>query len=452
MTSLVILLTYNSLTVLPPSGKSGLISGAIAMKLQQKLILGLSLFLAVFSSSMVMAKGSELKFNSLVVSVSQTGDNEGVVTVSIRDADVPVIVNIDTEIEESGEEINLAGISAGDFVQVSAFFADEGLVADEIEILDERSQQFRLRGSITATDTVGDSTVITVMGVEVTLDSSTAITRRGSGNGNAVLPTELVVGDEVNVRGGLADGALRGERIHVGNREQGIIELEGEISAITESGFTLNIEGGGSTDIIVDDSTAVRGDIAVDAFVEIEGQLNSNLSVIAFEVVIDVDGDGDADDDNQRGRRGSGNSGNGNGNGNNGNGNGNSGDDDDDDDNESIDVGAEITLSSDSSDVSGKAETSYEEENGEVEQELEIELEDAAAGTIFTLTVFFGEESVEFGTTTADELGLVEVKFETGDDDADQDLSTLLPDGLDVRDITAVQVLVDGSIVLEGSF
>lgn len=430
------------------------------MKLQQKLILIFSLFLAVFGSSMLIAKGSELKFNSLVVSVSQTGDNEGVLTVSVRDIDVPILVTLDTEIGESGEEITLAGISAGDFVKINAFFSDEGLVAEEVEVLDERSQQFRLRGSITATDTVGESTIITVMGVEITLDASTAITRRGNGDGNAVPAADLVVGDEVNVRGGLTDGVLRGERIHVGTREQGTIELEGEISAITDTGFSIDIEGGGSTDVVVDDSTAVSGDIAVDAFVEIEGQLNADLSVLAFEVVIDVDGDGDADDDNQRGRRGSGNSGNGNGNSGNGNGNGNSGNgngnsDDDDssgDNNESIDVGAEITLSSDSSGVNGRAETSYEEENGEVEQELEIELEDAAAGTIFTLTVFFAEQSVEFGSITADELGSVEVEFKSGDDDPDQDLLTLLPDGLDVRDVTAVQVLADGSVVLEGNF
>lgn len=418
------------------------------MSFKRKLILGLSLSLAVFVSNTLWAKGSEIKFNSEVVAVSKTADNEGVITVTVLGIDVPVIVNIDTEIEESGEEIELAGVSAGDFVKINAFFADEGIVADEVEVLDERSQQFRIRGTVTATDTVGDSTVITVMGVEISLDSSTAITRRGSGSGNSVAPAELVVGDEVNVRGGLTNGLLHGARIHVGSREQGTIELEGDITAITDSGFSLSIEGGGSTDIVVDDSTAVSGEIAVGAFVEIEGQLNGDLSVLAFEVVIDVDGDGDADDDNQRARRGSGNSGN-----NNGNGNGNSDNDDDSDNNsESIDVGSEITLTSDSLDVNGRAETSYELENGEVEQELEVEFEDASAGTVFTLSVSFGDQSVDFGSITADEEGSAEVEFKTGDDDAAQDLLTLLPDGTDVRDITAVQLSADGEIVLEGSF
>ena len=412
------------------------------MKLQQPLIFALSLFLAVFGSSMLMAKGSELKFSSVVVSVNQTGSNEGILTVSVRDVDVPVTVNGDTEIEESGEEIDLGGISAGDFVKVNAFFSDAGeLVANEIAVLDERSEQFRFQGAITATDTAADLSVITLMGVEISLNSSTEITRRGNGDGNSVLPTDLVVGDEVNVRGGIADGVLLAARIHVGNREQGIIELEGVISETTDTGFAINIEGGGSSTVIVDDNTFVSGEIIVGAFVEVEGQLNAELSVIAFEVVIDVDGDGDGDDDNHRGKRGKGNShGNANDNDNGGN------------DNDSIEVGAEITLASDTTDVNGKAETKYKEENGEVEQEVEVEIEHAVAGTIFTLTVSFAEQSVEFGTMTADDLGSAEAKFKIGDDDPNRDLSTLLPDGLDVRDITAVQILADGSVILEGNF
>ena len=237
------------------------------MKLQQPLIFALSLFLAVFGSSMLMAKGSELKFSSVVVSVNQTGSNEGILTVSVRDVDVPVTVNGDTEIEESGEEIDLGGISAGDFVKVNAFFSDAGeLVANEIAVLDERSEQFRFQGAITATDTAADLSVITLMGVEISLNSSTEITRRGNGDGNSVLPTDLVVGDEVNVRGGIADGVLLAARIHVGNREQGIIELEGVISETTDTGFAINIEGGGSSTVIVDDNTFVSGEIIVGAF------------------------------------------------------------------------------------------------------------------------------------------------------------------------------------------
>ena len=146
--------------------------------------------------------------------------------------------------------------------------------------------------------------------------------------------------------------------------------------------------------------------------------MNSEFAVLAFEVVVDVDGDGDADDDNKRGKRGQGNS----------NNNGHSNGDDDDDDNsnddsddgndvsndadddnddssddgdddgsgdsDSITVGAEISLAAEDSDLNGKAEIKYRSENGKVEQELEIELEDATAGAIYTILVFFGDESL----------------------------------------------------------
>ncbi|MCH8173722.1 MAG: hypothetical protein IIC59_00920 [Proteobacteria bacterium] len=87
-----------------------------------------------------------------------------------------------------------------------------------------------------------------------------------------------------------------------------------------------------------------------------------------------------------------------------------------------------------------------------MEQELEIELEDATAGGTYTILVFFGDESVALGSITANDHGIIEAEYETGADDPDRDLSALLPDGRDVRDITGVQILLDGNVVLEGDF
>ena len=148
-------------------------------------------------------------------------------------------------------------------------FFDVGIVADEVNVLDARSEQFRFRGRIAATDTVGENTIISIMGVDVYVDASTDITRRGSGGGNSVAAAELMTGDEANVRGGSQDGLLLAARIHVGSREQGNIELEGEIVGLTGSGFTIDIKGGGTTDIIIDDDTSVSGDIVEGVFVEI---------------------------------------------------------------------------------------------------------------------------------------------------------------------------------------
>ena len=95
-------------------------------------------------------------------------------------------------------------------------------------------------------------------------------------------------------------------------------------------------------------------------------------------------------------------------------------------------------------------ETRYRVENDEVDQKFEVELEDAPPGTVYSILVFFGGDSVDFATLTVDDLGNAEAEFETGDDDEEGELPALLPDGLDVRDITAVQILREGDVVLEG--
>ena len=406
----------------------------IPMNRAKFLISLFSLFLSCYSNS-GLAKGSDLKFQSLISSVSQTDTNTGTVTVSIHGLDLAVIVNGDTEIKESGEEIGLASLSAGDFVEISSFLSDEGIVADEIKILDERTEQFRLRGLISAVDTVGESTFVTLLGVEVTVNGSTDITRRGSGDGNSVAVSDLMVGDEANVRGGIEAGVLVAARIHVGTREQGDIELEGEILSVTDSGISIQIENGGTIDIVIDGNTITNGDLAVGAFVEVEGRFNTDISLIATEVVVDVDGDGDADDDNLRGGQSDGNSGN---------------DDDDENDDGKIEIGAEIRLKSDSTAVNGKLETRYRVKNNVVDQNLEVEIEDAPPGNVYLITVLFGSDAVDFGTMTTDERGNAEAEFETGDDGEEGELAALLPDGLDVRDITGVQILLEGDVVLEG--
>ena len=54
------------------------------------------LLLFTFGSSLMMAKGSELKFSSLVSAVSGSGD-EGTVTVDIQGVDIQIIVIADTD-------------------------------------------------------------------------------------------------------------------------------------------------------------------------------------------------------------------------------------------------------------------------------------------------------------------------------------------------------------------
>ena len=423
------------------------------MKARKSFLRAIAVLFAFACINTAIAKSSDIKFTSTVISVIQTDSNAGSIEVTIHDVIIPIIVNGDTEIGESGEEISISDLSAGDFVGITSFFTDEGLVADDIKILEVREEQFRLRGSISAVDTIAENTVITLLGVDVTITSETSITRRNNGDGNSVPASGLSANDLVNVSGSVTEGLLVATRIHVGTREQGNIELEGEILTLSDTELSLSIEGGTTVAVIIDDDTSIVGELAEGVFIEVEGQLQADLALTAFEIAADADGDGDADDDNQRGKRGDEHSNNGRGNGN-GNGNGNSGDDDDDDDSDSIEVGAETLLTGDNSELSGKAEYSYEEDGDQIEQELEIEIEELEAGGEYSIIVFFGDESVNFGTFTSDTSGELEVKFKSDASDSDDNvlIDDLLPSENDVRDISKVQILQNEIVVFEGAF
>lgn len=407
-----------------------------------------------------LAKEGEIKFTSTVISVSQSDSDVGAIEVTIHDIVVPIIVNGDTELEEAGEEISLADLTAGAFVRIDSFFSAEGLVAEEVNVVDQRGEQFRFRGELDAVDQVSESTVITLLGVDVTLVADTDITHRGTAGGNKIPAADLSQGDLVNVSGTLSNGILVASRVHVGTREQGAIELEGNITAVADSQISIAIEGGSELIIFIDEQTSVVGDLAEGVFVEAEGQLQSDLSLLAFEIVTDEDGDGDADDDNRRGERGDENS-------NRGRGNGGNDDDDSNDDNgtddddsnddnsdsrDEIEVGAEIILRADGVAANGKAKYSFEQNGSEIEQELEIELEDAASDTDFALVITFGDTPVKLGTFTSNSFGELEVELRANSDDGEGSLGEFIPEGLDIRDITGVQMLLNGDVILEGDF
>jgi hypothetical protein len=315
-----------------------------------------------------------------------------------------------------------------DLIRVNAFFAEEGIVADEITVLDNRNAQFRLRGPIWAVLTAEGVTTITVMNIDINVDDETDITRRASRLGNKVPAAELDVGDLVNVSGGMKDDSLYAKRIHVGNRLEGDIELEGEIIEVNESSIVVLIDGIVPITVAIDEDTNVSGELEVGSNVEVEGRFDENLVVLGFEIVVDEDGDGDGDDDNNRGRRG-----------------------DHNPNDDGSKIASRIKMESASDDISASARFKYFEKKTRIKQNVSVEIEDGSVNTDYTIIVVFGSTEVDFGQLTTDEFGNGEVEFET-DDDGSDNLTSLIPAGMDVTDITAVKILDGGSTVLEGSF
>ena len=67
---------------------------------------------------------------------------------------------------------------------------------------------------------------------------------------------------------------------------------------------------------------------------------------------------------------------------------------------------------------------------------------------------FVGSDTgTEFGTFTTDEFGSAKAEFKTdADDDDEQDLIPLLAESSDVRDISGIQILLEGEVIVEGDF
>src|SRR5690606_4336814 len=123
------------------------------------------------------------------------------------------------------------------------------------------------------------------------------------------------------------------DRIHVGERNEGSIQIEGHVGSLNATGFVLELRRGGQLQVILSESTELRGTLDAGDRVSVEGLLNENLAVLASEVKTEArswggrgrfqvtrpdreDDDDDARPGQGRGRDNGGNSGRGEGRGN----------------------------------------------------------------------------------------------------------------------------------------
>ncbi|MEZ5489728.1 MAG: DUF5666 domain-containing protein [Gammaproteobacteria bacterium] len=365
------------------------------------------------------AKGPELKFTSLVTAVTQTDQESGTVGISIQGLELPIEVNGDTEIEYLGEEVGIAGISVGDLIKVESFFSDEGIAAEEITVLQTGFQQFRLRGEITALDSVGEAIFFTVTGVEIRADASTLVVPRS--NSAIADLSGLQTGDDISVNGRLEEGILQARQIHTGDRQHGDIEFDGILLGISGTSASIEILTGLVLDVEIDGDTSLRGNPTAGDFVEFEGRFNATLNLIAHKIAADRDGDDDVSSDD-----------------------GNNSDD--------IELGMEIPLQATNSSLSGKAEIRYRDRSGSIDQKLEVEMEDSAPGVLYSILVYFDGPGIEFGNLTTDQFGEARAEFEVDDNVTGIDLALLLPSGKTVLDISLVEILLGEIVVLEGVF
>lgn len=387
-------------------------------------------FAAISLPGFLLAKGSPVRFSGVVARVDRvtstqgTATVQGTVTVRLAGFEVPVQVNGDTEIESDGDQVGLAGIGVGDFLKVRAFFVNNGIMAEEIDILDDEAPQFRLRGNIDTIQVLPAATLLRVLGVDFTVNSETQIDSRGSGLSTPI--ASLAPGMFVDARGIWRAGVLVATHIKVGRRVDDAvrIEFEGRITKIQGNRLEISVGGVGAAIVLIVPTTRVRGTIALQRFVEVDGTLNAQLEVVASEIKVDANGNDDADDDNP-----------------------------DDNDNEFerkialVPVAVGIR-------AHGEAEAEFEQEGTKIEQKFEVELEDSTPNTDFRILVeISGSGTVDFGSARTDSDGDAKVKFSGPPKSGERNLAPLLPAGKDVRNFIKVQITNTlGVALLEGRF
>lgn len=383
-------------------------------------VAGLVLILSAFLVQPVFSKGSDVRFHGTVTRVDLTSANSSI-TLRVMGFDVPVRVTADTDVESQGDETELSDIRVGDFVKVSGFFMNSGITATEITIVDRGDGEFRLRGLITAVRPVAAGTLITVLGLDVLVNSDTKLERRGPDGGFTA--ANLAVNQNVDTRGFHRDSQFIATRVKVGNREEDAIrvDFEGKITAVSPTRLSVDTEGGSTAVVLITTSTVVNGTPAVGRFAEVHGTLNSRLEVVASRIRVRLDRNDDGEPPRPITK---------------------------------FDKKVAISPVGTVSSIRGEAHAEFEQRGSDVEQELEIDFKHGQASTDYGIRIeVAGTGAVSLGTVRTNREGQAELKLRAPARAGQPNLASVLPSGKTVRDITKVQILTGGGVVVaEGTF
>jgi hypothetical protein len=336
--------------------------------------------------------------------------------------DLSIRITTNTEIALAGDIVGLKGVSPGDFVKVSGFFTATGIVAQDLEILDDTSGEFRLRGSIIALGTVAAGKTITVLGNAILLDASTTIERRGS-TGN-LSGSDLATGMHVDARGIIRNGQLVARRVKVGSRAEdpARVEFDGLIVSNQGGRLLLDTLGGGLAVARVTDSTQTRGSLTAGQTITVKGIFNPQLEVVAESIA--PQGDEEGIDDRTTG---------------------------------GALVRKEATLSPTVAgiDFSGKSEIMFLQSGTATQQQFSVTIARAIANNSYRILVNISSgDQLDFGFVETDRQGNASVTWSSNPKDGEQDIKSALPSGGDVRNFSRVMVAHGGGtlIFLSGNF
>ncbi|SDY11602.1 DUF5666 domain-containing protein [Nitrosomonas sp. Nm33] len=291
----------------------------------------LLLVLSIVMTTTALAKSAELEFKAIVTEINLPSEGESSVRVKLlsnleNNVEIPVMVTGATEIESHGDEIALSELRVGYFVKINGFFRPSGIVvANQIDALDSHLGEYRIRGLIEQVeeapndklvtvwhdDIMSAPTVefmpngrrITVIDVPVQVDTNTAIRRREMGVSRGLTMEALQPGQSVDIKGVFNNGVFLAERIEVGHRPEGEIKLKGTVASVANGSVSIVNVSGVNMAVVPNDTTKVRGNLAVGELIEVKGHFNKNMQVVAEEIKVDVNRNGHTGDDHDFSRR-----------------------------------------------------------------------------------------------------------------------------------------------------
>lgn len=180
---------------------------------------------------------------------------------------------------------DLANLSAGTTLKIEGVFSDSVILAEEIKV-SESASDFELKGTIQSLDSSSTPPTLTVLGFEIQVPAEAEIK---DADGNVLTFGDLMPDQFVKVEGMVDGSNLVAQEIHVGEPGNGFarINFDGIVKdLVSDTSFLVQIDGGTTALVKINDNTKVRGTLAVGVAVKVIGRLDPELAVAADEIIV----------------------------------------------------------------------------------------------------------------------------------------------------------------------
>lgn len=227
---------------------------------------------------------NEVSFTGTISSVVVNGEGVGTIFIRLQDFDLRVAVNSDAELlDQAGDDIALADLAAGDSVEIRGKFSASGILSTQIRRLADANKDFQLKGHITAIQTSGGNTLVSLLGITITVTADTKIEQDGA----KLTASDLKVGMLISAQGTISGSTWTATSIKVSSEiKKEKVTFEGTVTEYATDKIKVAVSGTttNTTTVLITSNTRIVGDLKKGALVSVKGTLNADLSVTAREI------------------------------------------------------------------------------------------------------------------------------------------------------------------------